>query len=149
MEARRAIEILEAIPERDVVIDFHTTSAESEPFIILTDKNMLPLAERTGCSFAVLMTHNIKDGHSLINHRDGISVEISGYDSPEAIDATKRILRNLESGTTSPIVLLEVFEKITEPGNYRNLIEHYTGFYPVLVGEKSYDFIGLKARKIN
>lgn len=145
-ESRRAQELLELIPPESVVIDFHTTSALSEPFVILTDAQMIPLAERTGCTYAVLMTHNIKEGHALINHRDGISVEISGYDTPEAYAAAKLIIESLESGVTSPITVLEVFGTITESGDYTNFIEHSQGFIPVLVGEESYDVIGLKAR---
>jgi hypothetical protein len=148
-ETRRAAEILTLIPGEAVVIDFHTTSANSEPFAILTNKAMLPLAERTGCTYAVLMTHNIKSGHALINHRDGISVEISGYDTQEAFKSTVQIIKNLESEFSKPIILLEVFDKIIQTGVYENFVQHAEGFFPILVGEQAYDFLGLKARRIN
>lgn len=148
-ESMRAQEILREIPESDVVIDFHTTSAEGPPFVILMDVALLPLAERTGLKHAVLMTHNIKKGHALINARDGIAVEISGYDTQESFDTTLTVLDNLESGGVSPLELYEVYDLITEPGEYENFVECKDGFYPVLVGEESYDFIGLKARKLD
>lgn len=148
-ESTRAQEILNEISEDEVVIDFHTTSAKGPPFAILMDLHMLPLAERTGLSHAVLMTHNIKKGHALINARDGIAVEISGYDTEESFDTSLRVLRNLESGKSSPLTLYEVYDLITELGEYENFVEHENGFFPVLVGEESYNFVGLKARKLH
>ncbi len=149
LESKRSQEILDLIPLQDVVIDFHTTSAKGPPFAILMDKAMLPLAERTGLTHAVLMTHNIKKGRALINVRDGIAVEISGYDTQESFDTSLSVLDALESGESSPLTLYEVYGLITEPGVYENFVECEDGFYPVLVGEESYDFIGLKARKVN
>ena len=148
LESRRAREILDLIPSADVVIDFHTTSAKGPPFVILTDKAMLPLAKRTGLAHAVLMTHNIKKGHALINARDGIAIEISGYDTKESFDTTLSVLDTLESGRSDSLSLYEVYDLITEPGEYENFVECKDGFIPILVGEESYDFIGLKARKI-
>jgi hypothetical protein len=40
----------------------------------------------------------------------------------------------------------EVYEEISEEGLYKNFIMHEKGFIPVLAGETSYDFYGLKAR---
>jgi len=148
-EAARAREILEMIPKDDVVIDFHTTSAKGPPFAILMDRAMVPLAERTGLSHAVLMTHNIKKGHALIDARDGIAVEISDYDTQESFDETLAVLDTLERGDSSPLALYEVYDLITMPGEYENFVEHKDGFFPVLVGEESYDFIGMKARRLD
>lgn len=148
-ESARAQEILTQISKDEVVIDFHSTSAKGSPFAILMDRDMLPLAERTGLSYAVLMTHNIKKGHALINARDGIAVEISGYDTEESFDTSLQVLRSLESKNSLPLALYEVYDLITEPGEYENFVEHENGFFPVLVGEESYDFIGLKARKLD
>lgn len=149
LESRRSQEILDLISSENVVIDFHTTSAKGPPFTILMDRAMFPLAERTGLTHAVLMTHNIKKGHALINVRDGIAVEISGYDTQESFDASLSVLDALESGRSSPFTLYEVYDLITEPGEYENFVESKDGFFPVLVGEESYDFIGLKARKVD
>lgn len=149
IESKRSKEILNLISPQDVVIDFHTTSAKGPPFAILMDRTMLPLAERTGLAHAVLMTHNIKKGHALINARDGIAVEISGYDTEESFEASLSVLDFLESSRSTPLSLYEVYGLITEPGEYENFVECVGGFYPVLVGEESYDFIGLKARKVD
>lgn len=147
-ESGRAKELLALISLDEVVVDFHTTSAKSPPFVILTDRAMIPLAERTGLKHAVLMTHNIKEGHALINFRDGISIEISGYDTQESFDITLSVIEYLESGKHSSLELYEVFEKLVEPGEYRNFEQCDDGSFPILVGEDSYDFVGLKARKI-
>ncbi len=147
-EERRATEILGEVDTGNFVIDFHTTSSVTEPFVILTNKKMLPFAEFTGLKSVVLMTHNIKKGHALIDHRDGMSIEISGYDTPEGYRDTRSILRALESGTSTPITAYEVYGRITEPGTYVNFQQHPDGFYPIFVGEEAYDFIGLKARRI-
>lgn len=147
-ERDRAKEILALISPDDVVIDFHTTSAKGPPFAILTDLAMLPLAERTGVAYAVLMTHNIKNGHALINVRDGVSVELHGYDTEDSFKTTLDVINHLESGAISQLELFEVFEKITEPGTYENFVPGADGTVPVLVGEESYNFIGLRARKL-
>lgn len=149
LESKRSQEILDLISPEDVVIDFHTTSAEGPPFAILLDRTMLPLAERTGLAHAVLMTHNIKNGHALINARDGIAVEISEYDTQESFDVSLSVLDSLEREKSSPLSLYEVYDLITEPGQYENFVECKDGFFPILVGEESYDFIGLKARRID
>lgn len=147
-EHSRAEELLNEISKEELVVDFHTTSAGGEPFVILVSEDTLPLAERTGLGIAVLMSHNIKNGHALINHRDGISVEISGYDTPESSEITKQVIAHLFSGNTKPLEVYEVYDRIVEPGDYTNFVEHPDGFIPVLVGEESYDFIGLKARRL-
>jgi hypothetical protein len=133
-ESVRAQELLQKISPMEVVIDFHTTSAKGPPFVILTDKAMIPLAKRTGLTHAVLMTHNIKNGHALINVRDGISIEISGYDSEESFETTVSVLDYLKSGKTSVLQLYEVFDRINEPGEYTNFIQLNDGTFPILVG---------------
>ncbi len=147
-EPERAKEILTLISPDDVVVDFHTTSAKGPPFAILTDLAMLQLAERTGVAYAVLMTHNIKNGHALINIRDGISVELFGYDTEDSFNSTLDVLSHLESGAISQLELFEVFEEITEPGTYENFVPGADGTVPILVGEESYNFIGLRARRL-
>lgn len=148
-EHLRAQEILKEVSSEAVVVDFHTTSAVTDPFTILVSVEMLPLAARTGLSNAVLMSHNIKESHALINHRDGISVELSGYDTQESYEMTRRVIEHLVSGESVPLTVYEVYERITEPGDYVNFVDHAHGFIPILVGEESYDFIGLKARRLD
>ena len=44
--------------------------------------------------------------------------------------------------------IFRVIGIISEPGKYRNFKKTDQGFYPVLAGEKAYDFYGLKAVKV-
>lgn len=147
-ESKRAAEILKEIDPGDFVVDFHTTFAITPPFAIVVDEKMIPLAAQTGLEHVVIMKHNIKDGHALINRHDGISIESGRHDTEESYDETLRIVRNIQSGKAHPIKIYEVYGKITEPGEYDNFVEHSDGFIPVLAGEKAYDFYGLKAKRV-
>src|SRR5690349_6539242 len=71
----RAKEILEALQKGtpDWVIDFHTTSAPTDPFAIIVDPKMLPQAQSSGIKHVVYMKHIIKAGHALINYYPGVS----------------------------------------------------------------------------
>jgi hypothetical protein len=109
---------------------------------------MIPLAAKTGLEYVVIMRHNIKNGHSLINYHDGISIESGRHDTKESYDMTLRIVENIQSAKARPIKIYEVYEKITKPGEYVNFVEHPDGFIPILAGEKAYDFYGLKAKRV-
>jgi hypothetical protein len=148
-ESVRARELLQQIPIENVVVDFHTTSAPGPSFVILTNADMLPLAEMTGLKYVVLMTHNIKNGKALINARDGIAIEMSGYDSEESFKCTLSVVEHLELGVRQGVTLFEVFDQINAPGQYENFVKCHDGTYPILVGEDSYDFIGLRARLVS
>jgi hypothetical protein len=144
-EIDRAREVLESLTD-EPLIDFHTMSADSEPFSIVVDKKMIPLAKTLGLP-VVYMKRNIKKGYSLINHHDGVSVEAGIHDTQEAYDMTKLIHRRAEFGAEIDVDVYEVYDKIIEPGVYKNFVEQ-DGFYPVLAGERAYDFFGLKAKKV-
>ena len=145
-EEQRAREMLLQIPENEEVIDLHTFSCSSEAFVILTDLSMLPLAQKTGLKKVVYMKHNIKQGHALLNARSGISIEVGEHEDEASIIRTKNIIHNLLSDRSYQIDLYEVYDTIQEPGEYKNFTLHNAGFYPVLAGEKAYQFYGLKAR---
>ncbi len=147
-ESRRAAEILEEIAADKMVIDFHTTAADTPPFAIVVDNGMISLAEMTGLEHVVVMKFNIKNGHALINYRDGISVEAGRHDDPGSYQTALRVAENIKSGKKFPLKVYEVYGKIEEPGEYSNFSEHPDGFVPVLAGETSYDFYGLKAKRI-
>jgi len=147
-ETQRAAEILNEIDEDKFVVDFHTTGADTPPFVIIVDRDMLRLAARTGLTNVVLMEHNIKEGHALINHRRGISIEAGQHDTPASFETTLRVVKNVLKGEEHPVRLYKVFDKITKPGDYVNFQEHKDGFVPIFVGEPAYDFIGLKAAEI-
>ncbi|MDP3963160.1 MAG: succinylglutamate desuccinylase/aspartoacylase family protein [bacterium] len=151
-EAGRALEILDRIGQNDLVVDFHTTESEKEPFVIVIDRRMLALAERTGIARVVVMTHNIKEGHALINYRNGISVEAGRHIDEESLAVTRSVVRNVRAGKKHPISVYEVYDRITEPGQYINFEAHPAGFIPVLANEPAYEKVGLfglKARKMN
>ena len=97
-EEKRANELLNQISVNDKVIDFHTTSAHTPSFAIVTDIKMFSFAERSGLGYAVLMTHNIKKGGTLINHRDGVAIEIEGYDTPHSLSETLKVMSHFKSG---------------------------------------------------
>lgn len=146
LEQQLADELLAKIPEDGVVIDFHTFSAASEPFAVVVDENMIDLASMLGVNYVVYMSHNIKDGHALINYRDGVSVEVGQHQDLGSVHKATEVVERLRAGVRNPVKVYEVYDKITKPGRYTNFREHREGFTPVLAGEKAYDFFGLKAR---
>lgn len=147
-EAVRAEEILKEIDADSFVVDFHTTGADTEPFAIVVDEKMIPFAQKTGLRHVVIMRHNIKDGHALINYRNGISVESGRHNTKESYKMTLEVVKNIKGNRTFPVKVYEVYGKITEPGVYINFQKHPDGFITVLAGEPSYDFYGLKAREL-
>lgn len=147
-EAKQALNILKKIKEEDFVVDFHTTTANTPPFVIIVDKKMSFLAEKTGLKYVVIMKYNIKKGGSLLNYRNGISVEVGKHSSKESYKTTINVVNNILSTEKYKPEFYEVYDKITKPGVYRNFEEHIDGFVPVLAGETSYNFYGLKAKKI-
>lgn len=150
-ESKRAAEILQHINEDDLVIDFHTTEAEHTPFVIIVDEKMIPLAERTGIERVVIMKHNIKQGHALINHRNGISIEAGAHTDQRSYHTTLDIVNNLSKDTKFPVNIYEVYDEITKPGAYVNFQQHQAGFIPILANESEYEregLFGLKARKL-
>lgn len=150
-ESRRAKEILEEIDKDALVVDFHTTGKEDRPFVIIVDKKMISLAKRTGIQRVVMMKHNIKKGHALINYRGGVSVETGTYQSEKSYQTTLMVVENILSGKKHPITLYEVYDEIREAGNYKNFKIHKNGFIPILANEPEYEqqgLFGLKARKL-
>lgn len=151
-EQERARELIKIMDSEKLVVDFHTFSCKSEPFAIVVDLAMLPLASSLGVKHVVYMKHNIKAGHALINHISGVSVEVGEHHDSASFDTTLAIAERLKREGINPgkVRVYEVFGKIEEQGEYHNFEE--TGeFVPVLYGERAYDnagFYGLKAREI-
>lgn len=151
-EEKRARELVKILDSCKLVVDFHTFSCESEPFAIIVDLAMIPLASSLGVERVVYMKHNIKAGHSLINYCSGVSVEVGGHSDPISFETTLKIVRKLKKDGINPrkVRVYEVFGRIEEQGEYTNFVE-LNGFFPVLYGERAYDdqgFYGLKAREI-
>jgi|GEM_PF-1178508 len=155
IEERRAQELLRCIPSNKPVIDFHTFSCESEPFVVIVDRTQIALASMLGIKKIVLMSHNIKAGYALINHRVGVSVEVGMHGSESAWNTTLKVIEALKNGVPSDTAELhEVYgiieERISRSGSeYKNFAHHPDGFIPVLAGEKAYIHPGLKSRLID
>lgn len=147
-EERRAREILRQIHLKKPVMDLHTFSAESPPFVIIVDLKMLALARRLNLKHIVYMKHNIKSGHALINHVNGISVEVGKHADPNSFRVSKQLIAHLQRNNLPRIKsrVYEVYDVIIHPGSYKNFVIHAEGFYPVLSGENAYNHYGLKAR---
>jgi len=151
-EEKRARELGKTLDNTKLVVDFHTFSCVSEPFAIVVDLDMMPLASSLGVKHVVYMKHNIKGGHSLINYHQGVSVEVGGHNDPKSFEMTERVVEKLKRDGIKPdkVKVYEVFGRIEEKGEYINF-EEKNGFIPVLYGELAYDsagFYGLKAREI-
>jgi hypothetical protein len=150
LEERRARKILARLSKAFPVIDFHSTTGVTPPFAIVVDMAMIPLAQSLGLNHVVVMKYNIKGGYALINHCDGVSVEVGQHGDPASFDTTLKILKACKEGKRNKNApVYEVYSKIEKPGVYKNFQAYKEGdetFYPVLAGENSYGFPGLKAR---
>jgi hypothetical protein len=148
-EERRAAELLEILPPDRPVVDFHTFSCESEPFTVIVDRTQLPLAALVGLRKVVLMSYSIKQGHALINFRNGVSPEVGQHDTPAARETTLHVLDSIRRGIPrTDIELYEVYGIIPTRGDHTNFVPHKDGFIPVLAGELAYTHGGLMARRI-
>jgi len=149
-EEKIARKILKKINKDKFVVDLHTFSTESNPFVIIVNLNMLNFAKKLGFKHIVYMKHNIKNGHALINYVNGVSIEIGKHNDREIFSRVTNLVRCLNNKCKQEQVFLyEVYGKIVKPGNYINFEKYKNSFIPVLAGEKSYDFYGLKSRKID
>jgi len=147
-ETERAAKLLSLIPDDKPVLDFHSTTSIQEPFVIIIDMKMLPLARKTGLSTIVYLKLNFKAGKTLIDHRDGVVVETGQKLDHNCHNTTLQVLDSIENEKEADnIFLFEVYDKITEPGEYNNFELYDDSFYPVFATKCSYDFIGLKAKR--
>ncbi|HKC05053.1 MAG TPA: succinylglutamate desuccinylase/aspartoacylase family protein [Patescibacteria group bacterium] len=149
-EEKRAKDVLDLINPNYRVIDLHTFSAESDPFVIIVDLKMLNFAKRLGFKNIVFMKHNIKGGRALINHRNGVSIEMGNHNDPKSFARTVDLASRIKRGKNLFIKtkVYEVFGIIDKPGKYFNFKKYKNEFTPILSGENAYDFYGLKARII-
>lgn len=151
-EEKRARELDKILDPKKLVVDFHSFSIDSEPFAIVVDLAMIPLASSLGVKHVVYMKHNIKGGHALINHHTGVSVEVGRHNDPQSFETTLMIARRLNQYGINPgkVKVYEVYDRITEKDSYTNFKEK-NGVIPILYGERAYDglgFYGLAAREI-
>lgn len=120
-EQKRSVEVLRQLSEKQLVIDFHTFSQPSPSFAIVVDLSMVPLAASLGVEYVVHMKHNIKKGHALINYRSGVSVEVGTHQASDSFDLAQAIVERVHRDGIhpKPIRLLEVFDRIFEPGQFK------------------------------
>ena len=146
-EEKEARKLLRKIDKDKLVVDFHTNQSMSDPFVIIVDKKMLPLASSLGIPRVVYMKYNVKKGHSLINYRDGVSIEVGKHDTCGSFKTTLRVLENLKGRRKKrKVTLYKVFGKIRKPGRYVNFKKCKDGFVPLFAGKNSYNCFGLKAK---
>lgn len=151
-EEKRARELDKVMEKGGLVVDFHSFSIKSEPFAIVVDLAMIPLAASLGVRHVVYMKHNIKGGHALIDHHKGVSVEVGQHSDPKSFDMTLEIVKRLSKDGIKPakVKIYEVYGRIEEKGKYVNFKEK-NGIIPILYGERAYDglgFYGLAATEI-
>lgn len=149
-ESQQAQNVLQNIPENAIVIDLHTMPVDSPSFAIVVDEHMIPFAKTLGVMHIVYMKYNPKNGHALINHRDGVSIETGTHGSYDAFLKTLEVVQCAQGGSThTSATIYEVYGAITKKGMQKNF-ELYEdkgeSYYPVLAGDRTYNFLGLKAR---
>jgi succinylglutamate desuccinylase len=150
-EEKRARELLRQVLKDKLILDLHTFSAKSEPFVVIVDLKMLNFARSLGFKRIVYMNHNIKRGHALINYKNGVSVELGEHNDPKSFERTIKLVKRIRNGNISrgKSFVYEVYGIIKDRGDYENFKlfkNKKESFYPILAGEKAYDFYGLKAK---
>jgi hypothetical protein len=156
-EQQLAVQLYSEIKDSDYVIDIHTTSAKTDPFIITVKENALLSAFAQAIPLEKVVVMNDPDEKSLISRLGcGLAVEFSEQDGTNHICETV-------IGTLINLWMYDGLPKITEKMTYRTYgtLEQSSvpltnferaeingeSFYPVLYGEKAYNFVCLKARK--
>lgn len=159
-EERQASTILKHIQDGsyDYILDMHTTSAQTEGFLICS--NLSPAVRAVvGASTIrkiVIMPRHVSK-NALIGQLDNaVSVEYNEVEAERSatLDELTACIRNLVNDASSTPLGREVFyvtgfidngEDICGVDNFQKTS---AGYYPILVGEKSYtDYQGFKADK--
>jgi predicted deacylase len=157
-EERLAHNIMKQLRDYDYVIDLHSSTSNTPPITIVTRRDCIRLAEKTGIKRICLMSPELAKGKALIDHvKCGISLEVGNHNNPTIADTAFNLIKN----ALINLGILEGEALMREPDYFEiydfehdmNLdlkdFEKYEDYYPVLVDEKSYDNIKcLKARKI-
>ncbi|MFO0703634.1 MAG: succinylglutamate desuccinylase/aspartoacylase family protein [Patescibacteria group bacterium] len=148
-EHRQAAKLLEVVSSRSWVIDLHTASSTTKPFVIITNKRMLKLAEIVGIKDVVLFPINKKfiEG-SLIHHRDGVVVECGKHNSQEVYKVVESIVHNVNNPKIHKLNVFKVVKKNESKSKVLDFVKTKQGYYPVLSGAKNHSG-GFLATKIN
>jgi succinylglutamate desuccinylase len=170
-EERLAHRLVQEMKRCEYVLDIHSTYADTEDLVIMTKDGSQELAKKVPIRRMVMMDPKIANGKSLIDHaKFGISLEFSRkQDLENAERVVRKTLSNISKGISDQMqkdtyLVYGSLKKDGEPMNMQNFrlvakgdvflrsgnseIRSEESFYPVLLGEKAYDFICFKARKI-
>jgi succinylglutamate desuccinylase len=175
-EERLAYDIKKKLKRFDYVIDIHTTTTVSEPFLIITKKTseIKKLVEAFPLRNVVVMAKDIAEGKALIdNVACGVSVEFTKDISlGSAYETIKKTIENLYSDKSlekkryyetiriiektkdldfiSEIKNFELIKKDTVIAESRDaVLISREDFYPIFYGQKSFfGFLCMKSRLI-
>lgn len=157
LEERRAMEILEELQRCDVIIDIHSTLANTPPFVIAVEGSPEYLVDAAPLEKVVYVRSGLDPSGSLIAHKPGISLEYPHTATPEEVVAhIHGLVNNLTSGEIFPHQEYESIGVIKGEGVLENftLVKYSTPnaeyeFFPVLSGAKSYkEVICVMCRRI-
>lgn len=135
----RAREIISLIPSDACVVDFHTASSTTEPFVIIVDKKMISLASTLGIRKVVLFPDdkNLVSG-SLIHKCSGCVVECGKHDDSDVVTVVESIVKNASKGVKKRVQLFQVVKKIDGEGAFLDFQKTSEGLYPILTGAKNH-----------
>lgn len=167
-EERRALKLKRILDNYEYVIDLHSSSSSTPPFVILTKrtKKHLLLAKATGIKRIAFMSKELANGKSLIdNHKCAIAIELGKHNSKRAyedgVKAVNNVMRYMETKEL-PKVKREFFNIVgilkkpcsefnIKLKNFRKVLKgEFIGkckyaklistlnFYPILANEKAY-----------
>lgn len=175
-EANLAKQIKEKLKNYDYIIDLHSTTSKNKPCLITTNKDHIKNIKHTNFikSFQInkIIYIEDKEKYSLISQfKNAISIEISSNNYKSAIKNGKKCIKNfLKNNNYIPTSKNNNLQQITTKNfkiqtykiigknlntqknkkSYKNFKLYYENkefFYPLMSGEKSYDFNGFKVRK--
>ena len=148
-EERLACELLNALDGCDYVIDIHTTTAKTDPFVITTNcenrlVHYIPLKK------VIYMSPILASGKALIDFVSGVSLEYNEcHDADKIIDDIQKAVVNIaDDRKIYGQEFYKIYGKLEQGSNLVNF--KWTSiageeFFPVLYGARSYAFSCLKA----
>ena len=156
-EERLAAELMKQLEKCDYVIDIHSTTADTENFVVITKNQARKLAFSAPLKKLVIMQKAIAGNKSLIDNVNcGISIEFNR--KTKAGHVKEIVLKTIENLIKGKQVKKEVYsvygmkkkdKRDIQLTNFKKTTLDKEAFYPVLFGEKEYkDFLCLKAELI-
>lgn len=140
LEERLAKKILKKLKRqgRRVVIDIHTSSCSTPPFVVITrrTKRHLFLASRTGIERVVFMKKTIASGKALIDHISlGISLEVGKEGLKKTDKMVFMVVKNILQGKREPIKeQFEVFAFLKKINDKETLVKSIKPFEEIKKG---------------